>query len=106
VLIREREARPVALLASVEAERSDAGPAVLVRPDGYIAWVGDSFRPRRLDDGVAPMAGSRTWQLWSEASAVRCGDSTPQLECSSAYVLDWTLENLSADDVARLRANL
>jgi hypothetical protein len=26
----------------VEAERSNAGLAVLVRPDGYIAWVGDS----------------------------------------------------------------
>ena len=25
-----------------QAERADAGPAVLVRPDGYIAWAGDS----------------------------------------------------------------
>ena len=26
----------------LQAERADAGPAVLVRPDGYIAWAGDS----------------------------------------------------------------
>ena len=26
----------------VDGERSDVGPAVLVRPDGYIAWVGNS----------------------------------------------------------------
>ena len=42
VLIRERDARPVGVPVLVEAERSNAGPAVLVRPDGYIAWVGDS----------------------------------------------------------------
>jgi 2-polyprenyl-6-methoxyphenol hydroxylase-like FAD-dependent oxidoreductase len=42
VLIRERGAAPVRFSSLVEAERSDAGPAILVRPDGYIAWVGDS----------------------------------------------------------------
>lgn len=42
VLIREREARPVDVAGLAEVERCDAGPAVLVRPDGYIAWVGDS----------------------------------------------------------------
>jgi hypothetical protein len=26
----------------MEVERADVGPAVLVRPDGYIAWVGGS----------------------------------------------------------------
>jgi hypothetical protein len=26
----------------LQAERADGGPAVLVRPDGYIAWAGAS----------------------------------------------------------------
>jgi hypothetical protein len=42
VLIREPGAEPVGVPGLVEAERAEAGPAVLVRPDGYIAWVGDS----------------------------------------------------------------
>jgi 2-polyprenyl-6-methoxyphenol hydroxylase-like FAD-dependent oxidoreductase len=42
VLIRERETRPVGVPGLAEVERSDTGPAVLVRPDGYIAWVGET----------------------------------------------------------------
>jgi 2-polyprenyl-6-methoxyphenol hydroxylase-like FAD-dependent oxidoreductase len=42
VLIREQGAAPICVSGLVEAERSEAGQAVLVRPDGYIAWVGDS----------------------------------------------------------------
>jgi 2-polyprenyl-6-methoxyphenol hydroxylase-like FAD-dependent oxidoreductase len=42
VLIRELGAAPMRASGLVEAERSDVGPAVLVRPDGYIAWVGNS----------------------------------------------------------------
>jgi hypothetical protein len=42
VLIRELGAAPMSASGLVEAERSDVGPAVLVRPDGYIAWVGNS----------------------------------------------------------------
>lgn len=42
VLIRERETRAVNVAGLAEVERCDAGPAVLVRPDGYIAWAGDS----------------------------------------------------------------
>lgn len=41
VLIRERGA--VALPGDLlQAERADAGPAVLVRPDGYVCWAGQS----------------------------------------------------------------
>ena len=42
VLVREHGAPPIDAAELLHAERADAGPAVLVRPDGYIAWVGDS----------------------------------------------------------------
>jgi 2-polyprenyl-6-methoxyphenol hydroxylase-like FAD-dependent oxidoreductase len=42
VLIREHGAEPAGVPGLAEVERADAGPAVLVRPDGYIAWVRDS----------------------------------------------------------------
>ncbi len=42
VVIRENGAAPANVPGVVEAERTDAGPAVLVRPDGYIAWAGAS----------------------------------------------------------------
>jgi 2-polyprenyl-6-methoxyphenol hydroxylase-like FAD-dependent oxidoreductase len=42
VLIRERGRSAVAVTDLHQAERADPGPAVLVRPDGYIAWAGDS----------------------------------------------------------------
>ncbi|MDT5135974.1 MAG: hypothetical protein QOD58_236 [Mycobacterium sp.] len=41
-LIRECGAAPVDAIDLHQAERSDGDPAVLVRPDGYIAWAGDS----------------------------------------------------------------
>jgi 2-polyprenyl-6-methoxyphenol hydroxylase-like FAD-dependent oxidoreductase len=40
VLIREGGAATVDVAGLAEAGRTDAGPAVLVRPDGYIAWAG------------------------------------------------------------------
>ena len=42
VLIRESGRSPVDAIDLHQAERADSGPAVLVRPDGYIAWAGDS----------------------------------------------------------------
>ena len=42
VLIRERGRAAVGVTDLHQAERADSGPAVLVRPDGYIAWAGDS----------------------------------------------------------------
>lgn len=42
VFLRERGAPLVDGFGGAQAQRRDAGPAVLVRPDGYIAWTGDS----------------------------------------------------------------
>ncbi|MFY9919464.1 MAG: hypothetical protein WAL26_13835 [Mycobacterium sp.] len=55
VLIREGGAAPADIPGLVEAGRTDAGPAVLVRPDGYIAWVGAS------SDRGALSAALRRW---------------------------------------------
>ncbi|WP_237752543.1 hypothetical protein [Mycolicibacterium aromaticivorans] len=41
-MIRERGVPPVDVAGVLQAERTDDGPAVLVRPDGYIAWTGSS----------------------------------------------------------------
>jgi 2-polyprenyl-6-methoxyphenol hydroxylase-like FAD-dependent oxidoreductase len=48
VLIREHGAAPVDGYDLLQAERADAGPAVLVRPDGYIGWAGASTDPVSL----------------------------------------------------------
>jgi hypothetical protein len=42
VFVRERGAAPLDAAGLLQAERTDGGPAVLVRPDGYIAWAGDA----------------------------------------------------------------
>ncbi|MGN6335647.1 FAD-dependent oxidoreductase [Mycobacterium sp.] len=44
VFIREHGAAPIEVPGVQQAERADHGPAVLVRPDGYIAWAGASAR--------------------------------------------------------------
>lgn len=54
VLVREAGA-PAASAGLTQAERTDAGPALLVRPDGYVAWAG----ARVADDGWR--AALRRW---------------------------------------------
>jgi 2-polyprenyl-6-methoxyphenol hydroxylase-like FAD-dependent oxidoreductase len=42
LFVRERGAAAVAGVDILQAQRADDGPAVLVRPDGYICWAGGS----------------------------------------------------------------
>jgi 2-polyprenyl-6-methoxyphenol hydroxylase-like FAD-dependent oxidoreductase len=53
VLIRECGRPAVAVTDLHQAERADPGPAVLVRPDGYIAWAGDSADCSQWLDALA-----------------------------------------------------
>ncbi|MFQ6331941.1 FAD-dependent oxidoreductase [Nocardia sp. CWNU-33] len=54
VLIREHGAPPVDIDLP-QAVRTDSGPALLVRPDGYIAWAGPSTHSQAL---------RQVWQRW------------------------------------------
>lgn len=56
VLIREYGAAPVETPGTLQAERADGGPAVLVRPDGYIAWAGASAQAADAVARIAPPA--------------------------------------------------
>jgi hypothetical protein len=57
-LIRENGADPLDIPWLVESERTDAGPAILVRPDGYIAWVGASHDRESLTAALRRWTGT------------------------------------------------
>jgi 2-polyprenyl-6-methoxyphenol hydroxylase-like FAD-dependent oxidoreductase len=76
VFVRERGAIPVDTTDLLQAERTDPGPAVLVRPDGYIAWAGDSADRSAWAAALARWTAapgsrsSRTWSLETSCAAV------------------------------------
>jgi 2-polyprenyl-6-methoxyphenol hydroxylase-like FAD-dependent oxidoreductase len=49
LLVREQGAPPLPTRLG-QAERADAGPALLVRPDGYVAWAGRHVAPAHSGD--------------------------------------------------------
>jgi 2-polyprenyl-6-methoxyphenol hydroxylase-like FAD-dependent oxidoreductase len=57
VFIREHGETPIDVPGVVEAERTDGGPAVLVRPDGYIAWAGASLDRESMTAALAKWTG-------------------------------------------------
>jgi 2-polyprenyl-6-methoxyphenol hydroxylase-like FAD-dependent oxidoreductase len=62
VFIRERGSSPVDAAELLQAERADSGPAVLVRPDGYIAWAGDSADRSAWAAALAQWTGPTVWR--------------------------------------------
>ena len=74
VFIREHGA-PGVDVGLLQAERVDSGPAVLLRPDGYVAWAGDSA------DRSAWTAALARWT----ATARPRGDRRPAGESSHAH---------------------
>ncbi|SFP57457.1 2-polyprenyl-6-methoxyphenol hydroxylase [Actinomadura madurae] len=64
VLVREQDAGPLHTTLT-QARRTDDGPALLIRPDGYIAWAGPSTR-------VTGAGGWQTaWRAWTGAGPDR-----------------------------------
>lgn len=60
VLVRERGTAAVEAAGLTQAERADAGPAVLVRPDGYVAWSGSSADHQGWQACLTGWAASRS----------------------------------------------
>jgi 2-polyprenyl-6-methoxyphenol hydroxylase-like FAD-dependent oxidoreductase len=71
VLIRESGRSPVEVIDLHQAERADSGPAVLVRPDGYIAWAGESANCSEWLDALA------RWAAPAERPHYRLTDPLP-----------------------------
>ncbi|OBA58393.1 FAD-dependent oxidoreductase [Mycobacterium sp. 1100029.7] len=66
VVVRERGTPALAAAGLLQAERADDGPALLVRPDGYIAWAGNSA------DGSAWTAALARWTGRTAAGQINC----------------------------------
>ena len=62
VFVREHGAPPVDAAVLLQAERADRGPAVLVRPDGYIAWPGASTDRSGWDAALARWTGRSSYE--------------------------------------------
>jgi 2-polyprenyl-6-methoxyphenol hydroxylase-like FAD-dependent oxidoreductase len=71
LLIRESGRSPVEVIDLHQAERADSGPAVLVRPDGYIAWAGESANCSEWLDALA------RWAAPAERPHYRLTDPLP-----------------------------
>ena len=59
VLIRRHRTPRLDTTNVLQAERTDDGPAVLVRPDGYICWAGDSADRRAWNSVLGQLAADR-----------------------------------------------
>ncbi|GAA1876960.1 FAD-dependent oxidoreductase [Lapillicoccus jejuensis] len=75
-LVRGRDDAPVDGVGLAQTRRTDDGPALLVRPDGYVAWAGDRRDPAA--DGPAGWAAAYAgWTGRSPYGVPRAGEGEP-----------------------------